>query len=64
MSKYGTNYLETEALLAAQEGDQEELDRLLAQMLPGELTNLSNAAENLSSEALIARQDKLKNSAT
>lgn len=48
---YGTKYLETEAILAAQARDRATLDEVLGQMLPGELFALSSAANFLAQEA-------------
>lgn len=48
MSKYGTNFQETEAILAAQEGDTKYLSEVLAGMLPGERARLGEAADLLS----------------
>lgn len=62
MTKYGTNFLETEAILAAQEGDEETLKRILDEMLPGELRSLATAADFLSGEAREARRAKLQKS--
>lgn len=47
--KYGTLYVETEALLAAQEGDLAEVQRLVQEMLPGERRELHIACERLMS---------------
>lgn len=46
-SVYGTNFLETEAILAAQDDNHGELSRLVEQMLPGERASLAHAAERL-----------------
>lgn len=45
MSKYGTPFVESEAILAAQENDLAEVDRLVAGMLPNELRALYEACE-------------------
>ena len=43
MSKYGTTYVESEAILAAQAEDHDEVERIVAEMLPGERRALSAA---------------------
>lgn len=45
---YGTNFRETEALLAVQQGDMEEARRIVGEMLPNEQRELGLAAANLS----------------
>jgi hypothetical protein len=46
--RYGTQFLETEAILAAgADGDEEYLDRLLARMSDREVEALRNAANTL-----------------
>ncbi len=47
MGQYGTNYLESEAILAAQEGDEEEVRKILKKMLPNELRKLGKASNQL-----------------
>jgi hypothetical protein len=44
---YGTGFQESNALLAVQNDDIEEAQRVLADMLPGELIALADAAEML-----------------
>lgn len=46
-TNYGTHYLETEAILAAQQDDTETLDAILAIMSPGEQASLAYAAQVL-----------------
>lgn len=46
--RFGTNFLESEAILAAQEEDDNEIDRVLAQMTENELITLDNACHKLS----------------
>jgi hypothetical protein len=48
-NKYGTMFLETEALLAITEEDFAHAARLIEQMLPGERSRLANAADELAS---------------
>ncbi len=43
MSTYGTNYMESEAVLAAVQGDQETLERIVGEMLDGELRGFKNS---------------------
>lgn len=45
--KYGTPYVESEAILAAQEADLAEVQRLVKDMLPGERRALFAACERL-----------------
>lgn len=47
---YGTPYVETEAILAAQERDDDTLRDLFAGMLPGEKRRLVAACEYLAGE--------------
>lgn len=47
MGIYGTNFTESEAILAMQEGDHFEVRRLLLLMLPGERGRLRHAAQQL-----------------
>jgi hypothetical protein len=47
MSKYGTMFQETEALLAASENDMGELNQILGEMLPGEIQSLMHNARFL-----------------
>lgn len=44
---YGTGFQESNALLAVQNDDLEEAHRILADMLPGELESLADAATDL-----------------
>jgi hypothetical protein len=44
---YGTNFVESEAILAAQADDADTLARLVADMLPGERRSLALAATSL-----------------
>lgn len=44
---YGTNFQESEALLALTVEDEEYAREVLSQMLPGELAELKQAAEQL-----------------
>jgi uncharacterized protein (UPF0210 family) len=53
-----TPYLESEAILAASEGDEDRLDWLLADMLPSELAELKRAAQHLAQECGIKITDK------
>ncbi len=46
-SKYGTRFLESEAILAAQENDMVYLREMAGELLPGERRMLSNAAQRL-----------------
>lgn len=46
-NKYGTVFLETEALLATVNEDDEYLKEVLAKMLPGELGRLERDLNNL-----------------
>lgn len=46
-SKYGTQFTESEALLAVQEKDNEYARELISGMLPGERFNLAAAAYDL-----------------
>jgi hypothetical protein len=46
---YGTNHPESEAILAAEQGDADTLIRLITDMLPGERRELAAAATTLSS---------------
>lgn len=43
----GTSYVETEAILAAQEADTETLEALVTDMLPGERRRLAEACKRL-----------------
>lgn len=45
---YGTDYLETEAILAAQDGNIVELKRILEKMSPDERRRLARASDTLS----------------
>jgi hypothetical protein len=47
MSNYGTKFVETEALLAVAVADIETAERLLGDMLPGELARLARDAREL-----------------
>jgi len=47
MSKYGSEWIETELLLAEINGDQEEIQRLGREMLPGERRRLIDQLDNL-----------------
>jgi hypothetical protein len=47
VSSYGTRFQETEAILAAQEGDMAEVERIVREMPPGERQALFNAASRL-----------------
>lgn len=47
MGKYGTDFAETEALLAVSQDDAEHLKQLLRGMMPGELSRLVSAANEL-----------------
>lgn len=47
--KWGTNFLETEAILSAQEKDDNGMDASLSQMTEQELIVLDNACHKLSS---------------
>jgi hypothetical protein len=49
---YGTGFQESNALLAVQVDDHEEAERILADMLPGELEMLADAATKLAEMAL------------
>jgi len=46
-SKYGTTFVESEAILASQADDAVEVERLLGSMLPGERRELSSACYRL-----------------
>lgn len=48
---YGTSSQESEALLAVQNDDPDYARRILADMLPGELASLANAADQLANMA-------------
>lgn len=50
-NKYGQQFVEANAILAAQEGDEEELERLLDTMSMYELSELRDAANHLAYEA-------------
>jgi hypothetical protein len=50
VSVYGTKFVESEAILAAQAGDVAEVQRLAATMLPGELRELATACDRLLAE--------------
>lgn len=50
---YGTNYTETEALLAVQSEDEDEARRIIDDMLPGERRRLAAAASRLASLCLL-----------
>jgi hypothetical protein len=56
-SKYGTNFVESEALLAAASDDEEEMQRILQTMLPTERTSLL-AACNFLSIAIVTFEEK------
>lgn len=43
MGKYGTNFTESEAVLAATANDEETVKRIIADMLDGELRGFKNA---------------------
>ena len=45
MGQYGTDYLESEAILAAQEGREEDVQDILQKMLPNELQTLAGASD-------------------
>jgi hypothetical protein len=47
--KYGTNFQETELVLAATEADWAEVESVLSQMLPGERIRFANAVDELTS---------------
>jgi hypothetical protein len=47
VSTYGTKFVETEALLAVANEDIETAERLLGDMLPGELSRLARDAREL-----------------
>ena len=47
MSGYGTNFVESEAVLAAGQRDVSRVDELLADMLPNELADFESACELL-----------------
>lgn len=47
MTNYGTKFVESEAILAAQEGDVASVQRIVEDMLPGERANLRTACERL-----------------
>jgi hypothetical protein len=47
MTKFGTSFQETEAILAASENDIGELNRILGEMLPGEIQSLMHSARFL-----------------
>jgi hypothetical protein len=49
--KYGTNFVESEALLALTVEDETECERLLRDMLPGELAALTGQAQQLADMA-------------
>lgn len=40
-------FLECQAILAAQDGDDDELDRIYAELQPGERAELARAADRL-----------------
>lgn len=44
MAKYDTQFMETEAILAAQQEDWVEVDRILSRMTDRELDELSHAS--------------------
>lgn len=44
MTNHPTNFLESNAILAAQQGDKNEVDRILAQMTYTELQSLKDAS--------------------
>lgn len=52
MSAYGTNFTETEALLAVQSGDETHAQRLLSDMTTFELQGLADACQKLRSMTL------------
>jgi hypothetical protein len=52
VSTYGTQYTETEALLATQVGDESEAQRVLSEMTTAELQSLADACQKLRSMAL------------
>lgn len=54
LNKYGTSFLETEALLAAQEDDSEYLSLVLAKLNLHELRRLQYAAQRLTDECVWA----------
>lgn len=54
--KYGTNFTESELILAACEGDKGEVDRLLSKMLDGELEGLRRGAQYLFMQVQIWQQ--------
>jgi hypothetical protein len=68
MSRYGTPFVETEALLAAdlRDGDDEELDRVLGTMSDSELRRLADTADRLSlrCEVIIEDRDESRDSTT
>lgn len=47
MSKYGQQFLESNAILAAQEEDEVELDKILSQMTDGEMARLASGCDVL-----------------
>lgn len=53
---YGTPYTETEAILAAGQGDWENLDKILAGMLPNEREALAEAARRLADSIAMYRR--------
>lgn len=55
--KYGTPFLEAEALLAVSEDDEDYLDQVLAQLSPSELGRLEKNAQWL---ATYARSERNK----
>jgi hypothetical protein len=60
MSKYGTKFQETEALLAVANDDEETVDRILDDMLPGELKRLAEDAENLAEKCWAAARRRCR----
>ncbi len=51
MGKYGTNFQESEALLALTVDDEDTAAEVLADMLPGELNALAEASDRLAEMA-------------
>lgn len=50
MSTYGTKFVETEALLAAMNKDQEALKEMIGNMMPFEQRELARACDRLKNE--------------
>jgi len=58
MSRYGTTFAESEAMLASINDDREEVERILGTMLLGEIDELSSACYRLIDAITEAKRER------